>query len=66
MSFDKGLSTNDAGLNWDTVYTNYDSLAFFDGMDFWNDKEGIIYGDPIKGSMLLLQTMDSGNTWRSR
>lgn len=58
------LRTRDGGKNWDVVYTNNDSLAFFDGVDFWNDKEGIIYGDPIKGRMLLLRTKDGGNTWQ--
>jgi len=58
------LRTKDGGKNWNAVYTNKDSLAFFDGIDFWNDKEGIIYGDPIKGRMLLLETKDAGKTWQ--
>lgn len=57
------LRTIDGGVNWQVVYTNKDSLAFFDGIDFWNDNEGIIYGDPIKGRMLLLKTADGGKTW---
>lgn len=58
------LRTDDGGKNWNIVYTNKDSLAFFDGVDFWNDKEGIIYGDPINGRMLLLRTSDGGKTWK--
>lgn len=58
------LRTTDAGNNWKIVYENKDSSAFFDGVDFWNDKEGIIYGDPIKGKMLLLKTIDGGITWQ--
>ena len=58
------LRTKDGGKSWEIVYTNNDSLAFFDGVDFWNDKEGIIYGDPIKGRMLLLKTIDGGKTWQ--
>ena len=50
------LYTKDGGNNWKLVYTNSDSNAFFDGIDFWNSQEGIIYGDPIKGHMLLLRT----------
>ncbi len=57
------LRTEDGGENWIEVYRNNDSLAFFDGIDFWNEKEGIIYGDPIKGRMLLLQTKDGGKSW---
>ena len=57
------LVTADGGLSWKTVYTNADTLAFFHGMDFWNEKEGIIYGDPIQGKMLLLKTTNGGLSW---
>lgn len=58
------LRTTDGGQNWEIVYTNTDSLAFFDGIDFWNDREGMIYGDPINGRMLLLRTTDAGKSWQ--
>jgi len=58
------LWTQDGGANWQEVYRNEDSAAFFDGIDFWNNKEGIIYGDPINGRMLLLRTDDGGKTWK--
>ena len=57
------LTTN-AGKNWKEVYTNTHKDAFFDGIDFWNDKEGMVYGDPIDGKMLLLSTIDGGLTWQ--
>ncbi len=57
------LVTKNGGESWSTVYTNSNEAAFFDGIDFWNDKEGIIYGDAIEGKMLLLQTDDGGNSW---
>jgi photosystem II stability/assembly factor-like uncharacterized protein len=57
------LVTNDAGENWKVVYTNSHKDVFFDGIDFWNDKEGMLYGDPIDGKMLLLHTNDGGLTW---
>ncbi len=57
------LITNDGGANWKTVYTNESKDAFFDGIDFWNDTEGIIYGDPIQGKMLMLRTSDGGQHW---
>ncbi len=60
------LYTKDAGESWTTVYKNEAETAFFDGIDFWNDKEGIIYGDPINGRMLLLYTNDGGKTWEPR
>jgi photosystem II stability/assembly factor-like uncharacterized protein len=57
------LQTTNGGNTWAIVYQNNHPDFFFDGMDFWNDKEGIIYGDAIHGRMLLLLTKDGGNTW---
>ncbi len=58
------LRTEDGGKNWKVVYKNTDSAAFFDGIDFWDNKNGIIYGDPLKGRMLVLNTTDGGKTWK--
>ncbi|MEZ4944111.1 MAG: YCF48-related protein [Cyclobacteriaceae bacterium] len=57
------LITKNAGKTWKVVYTNNHEAAFFDGIDFWNKNEGLIYGDPINNKMLLLKTKDGGNTW---
>lgn len=57
------LLTEDGGKNWKECYKNTDSAIFLDGMDFWNSKEGIIFGDPINNKMQLLKTIDGGNTW---
>ena len=57
------LQTTNGGNTWQIVYQNNHPDSFFDGIDFWNDREGIIYGDPIQGRMLLLVTKDGGNTW---
>jgi len=57
------MLTQDGGATWKEVYKNEDPDAFFDGVDFWNDNEGIIFGDPIKGRMLMLRTRDGGFTW---
>jgi len=57
------LRTFDGGNSWSVLYTNKDTSAFIDGVDFWNDKEGVIYGDPIGSRMLLLRTTDGGKTW---
>ena len=58
------LKTKDGGASWNKVYENKDSLIFLDGMDFWNSKEGIAFGDPINGIMQLLITKDEGETWQ--
>lgn len=57
------LKTADGGKSWKQVYRNEAKEAFIDGIDFWNDKKGMIYGDPMNGKMLLLTTIDGGNTW---
>jgi len=58
------LKTTDGGQQWKVVYKNDHKDAFFDGTDFWNAKEGMVYGDPIDGRMLIVQTTDGGNTWK--
>ena len=57
------LRTTDGGKNWQSVYRNDNKDAFIDGIDFWNDKKGMAYGDPIGGKMLLIFTQDGGLTW---
>lgn len=58
------FKTNNGGETWDVVYKNEDTAAFIDGIDFWNDKEGIVFGDPLKGRMMILRTGDGGEHWR--
>jgi len=48
---------------WRKVYTNMDSTVFMDGMDFWNDSVGLVYGDPVGGYHFILKTVDGGETW---
>lgn len=56
--------TTDAGRTWTLCFTNPDSLGFFDGMDFANRKEGILFSDPIDDRPNLLFTTDGGTTWK--
>jgi photosystem II stability/assembly factor-like uncharacterized protein len=56
--------TTDGGKNWKSVYQNDNKDAFIDGLDFWNEKKGMAYGDPIEGKMLLISTQDGGLTWK--
>jgi photosystem II stability/assembly factor-like uncharacterized protein len=58
------LITNNGGITWEEMYSNNAEEAFFDGVDFWDDKNGIIYGDPVKGRMLILTTANGGRTWK--
>lgn len=57
------LKTTDGGATWKEVYRNTDSAYFFDAMDFWDDRNGMLVGDPINGRFVLLQTRNGGDTW---
>lgn len=59
------LRTHDGGENWLPIYQNSDPEIFLDGVDFWNENEGVIYGDPIDGKMTLLVTHDGGYSWEA-
>jgi photosystem II stability/assembly factor-like uncharacterized protein len=57
------LRTEDGGKTWKEVYRNVHPDAFLDGVDFWDKKRGIVYGDPINGRIVLLKTIDGGKHW---
>lgn len=59
------LQTINGGETWTECYKNLDSAIFLDGMDFWDAKNGIIFGDPILNKMQLLRTKDGGKSWSS-
>jgi photosystem II stability/assembly factor-like uncharacterized protein len=45
------------------VYTEKHEKVFYDSMKFWNDKEGIVLGDPTEDCFSVLITRDGGNNW---
>lgn len=57
------LKTNNGGDSWRVVYENKTKGMFLDAMDFANNQEGIVVGDPIKGKIFIAKTNDTGNTW---
>lgn len=59
------LGTDDGGRTWKETYRDERPEVFFDGMDFWDDRRGIAYGDPIGGVMQLLTTSDGGASWQT-
>jgi photosystem II stability/assembly factor-like uncharacterized protein len=60
------LKTIDAGETWKLVYKNNEKGMFLDAMDFANEKEGIVIGDPIENLFFIAKTEDGGNTWQDR
>lgn len=57
------LRTEDAGKNWTVVYMNKDERIFLDAMLFWNDRAGMVIGDPIDGRFFILRSFDGGRNW---
>lgn len=57
------LRTSNGGKTWIQCYLSRDSAMFFDGVGFWDNKRGLIFGDPIKGRMFLMETLDGGKSW---
>ena len=58
------LFTEDGGDTWNEAYRNESKDIFLDGISFYNEREGIVYGDPIGGKMQLLTSSDGGKSWK--
>ena len=57
------LKTFDGGQSWNVVYKNTDEAVFLDAMDFWDQEEGLVFGDAIDKDLFLLKTRDQGMHW---
>lgn len=57
------FKSTDKGKTWEVVYRENDSLAFYDAMAFWDEKEGIAMGDPTDACLSIIKTIDGGNSW---
>ena len=55
--------TTDGGRYWEQTYLSTSPGTFYDAMDFWNENEGIAFGDAIDGRLLILRTFDGGDNW---
>ena len=56
--------TPDGGRSWALQFTNPDSAAFYDCMDFWDARRGVAVSDAVAGRLVILTTDDGGTTWR--
>ena len=57
------LTTHDGGKTWSQRYFSNDSAMFFDGVGFWDNRRGLIFGDPVNGRMVLMWTDCGGGHW---
>ncbi len=46
------------------LYEDPSKEAFFNGIQFWNQNEGIVMGDPIGVTLHIVVTRDGGETWQ--
>lgn len=58
------FKVNKADVGFQKVYTENNERAFFDSMNFWNEKEGIALGDPTENCLSILITRDGGKSWK--
>lgn len=55
--------TKDGGATWKRVLEDQRPGMFLDAVDFWNDQQGAVLGDPIQGHYYISLTTDGGDTW---
>ena len=57
--------SNDGGKTWQREAPNAytDPASFPDNVRFFNEKDGVIFGDPENGYYEIYTTHDGGNTW---
>ncbi len=58
------FKTTDGGKSWKRRYMNRDANIFFDGLAFWDEKNGIALSDPIDGRFFIVTTKDGGDSWK--
>lgn len=58
------LKTKDGGKTWNKVYENADTAMFLDAINFKDENNGSVVGDPINNIIFLLNTTDKGEHWQ--
>ncbi|MFC5411373.1 WD40/YVTN/BNR-like repeat-containing protein [Larkinella bovis] len=56
--------TSNGGKTWQLVFQTNQTGVFFDGIDFWNRWEGMVFGDPVGGTWYILTTSNGGKSWK--
>jgi len=58
--------TSDSGASWELLRTNAAAKGFWDAIAFWDEKRGVLMGDPVDGRFVIETTADGGKTWQRR
>ncbi|MDF2156655.1 YCF48-related protein [Algoriphagus sp. CAU 1675] len=56
--------TTDGGKTWELKHQE-SKAAFLDGISFANSNRGYVFGDPVDGKWMILETLDQGESWKS-
>lgn len=56
--------TRHLGEQWELQFTNPEPSGFLDCMGFFDERHGIVVGDPVKGKFQILRTDNGGATWQ--
>jgi photosystem II stability/assembly factor-like uncharacterized protein len=56
--------TSDGGKTWAESFKNTDPAAFYDCLDFNNNRSGLALSDPVDGKFRIAGTSDGGKTWK--
>jgi photosystem II stability/assembly factor-like uncharacterized protein len=56
--------TMDGGKTWALQFKFSGPDGFFDAIAFWDEKNGLALGDPVKGLFQLIATADGGASWK--
>lgn len=58
------LKTTNGGDSWKLVFEDKTKGMFLDAMEFRDQRNGIVIGDPVDGRFYLAKTDDGGSTWK--
>jgi len=55
--------SDDNGDNWTLQYTMNNPKGFINCFDFWDENNGLVFGDSIDDKLFMLRTTDGGKNW---
>lgn len=59
------LKTTDGGKSWQKVFEDSTIGMFLDAMDFRDDSNGVVIGDPIGKTVFMATTHNQGVSWQT-
>jgi len=55
--------TDDGGRSWETAFDVRHPEVFLDGLAFWNERYGLVFGDQVDGAFFIARTEDGCRSW---